>query len=71
MANWRGSWDSGTAYAIDDSVTYSGTFWLCVTAVTGQAPGASADWVPEDTYTGVLGAGGTAVFAPALLPVQI
>lgn len=52
MANWRGAWDSGTAYAAGDSVSYGGVSYYCVTANTGQAPGTGADWALLDTFKG-------------------
>jgi hypothetical protein len=66
MANWRGAWDSGTAYAAGDSAAYGGSQWYCVTASTGQAPGTGADWAPQNTFTGDVGApsGGSAAYSP-------
>src|ERR1039458_7292493 len=52
MANWRGTWASGTAYAADDSVTYGGVTYFCVTANTGQTPGTGADWALQDVFKG-------------------
>src|ERR1035441_1975490 len=52
MANWRGTWGSGTAYIADDSVTYSGVTYFCVTANTGQTPGTGADWALQDVFKG-------------------
>ena len=52
MANWRGTWASGTAYIADDSVTYGGVTYYCVTANTGQTPGTGADWGLMDSFTG-------------------
>jgi hypothetical protein len=52
MANWRGTWGSGTAYAADDSVTYGGAPYYCVTANTGHTPGTDADWAVMDSFTG-------------------
>jgi len=70
VANWRGTWDSGTAYGVDDSVTYGGTFYVCTTANTGQTPGTGVDWVTADTFTG--GTDGTASgTSSAFAPVRI
>src|ERR1039457_5922527 len=52
MANWRGTWGSGTAYIADDSVTYGGVTYFCVTANTGQTPGTGADWALLNSFTG-------------------
>jgi hypothetical protein len=72
MANWRGTWSGSTPYAVDDAVTYSGTHWLSVTSNTGRVPGVTADWVTEDSYTGVAASSGSAgPFAPVQIPVRI
>src|ERR1039457_3456452 len=52
MANWRGTWASGTAYIADDSVTYGGVTYFCVTANTGQTPGTGADWALLNSFPG-------------------
>jgi hypothetical protein len=52
MANWRGAWASGTAYLPDDSVTYGGAEYYCVTACTGQTPGVSANWALQNSFEG-------------------
>src|ERR1039457_6506159 len=52
MANWRGTWASGTAYIADDSVTYSGVTYFCVTANTGHTPGSDGDWALLNSFTG-------------------
>lgn len=65
MANWRGTWASGTAYAAGDAVSYGGASYYCATANTGQAPGTGADWALEDIYTGPPAAGGGGVTAEA------
>ena len=46
---WRGAWLVGTAYVINDAVTYGGASFICATANTGQAPpsggsGSNAYW---------------------------
>ena len=71
MANWRGNWDSGTAYGVDDSVAYGGVFYVCTAPNTGQAPGSDVDWDPMDTFTGAgepgepgSGEGASTAFAP-------
>src|ERR1039457_533672 len=52
MANWRGTWASGTAYIVDDAITYGGVTYYCVTANTGQTPGTGADWALQDVFKG-------------------
>jgi hypothetical protein len=61
MANWRGAWSSGTAYIADDSVSYSGAEYFCVTACTGQTPSSSADWALQDSFEGAAAGFGTGV----------
>ena len=43
---WAGAWSSGTAYAVNQFVTFSNAVYLCVTANTGNEP---------DTDGGALG----------------
>lgn len=45
--NYRGNYDSGTAYGVLDRVLHNGTVWECVADVTGVEPSASqtAYWV--------------------------
>jgi hypothetical protein len=73
MANWRGTWDSGTAYVFDDSVAYGASLWYCAaSSSTGQAPGSGADWAAMETYIGT--AAGSTVsegFGHAFAPTQI
>ncbi len=44
---WRGAWVSGTAYAVQDAVSYNSKSWINDTAHTasaGNAPGTGAMW---------------------------
>jgi len=41
---WRGDWDSGTAYAIDDGVSFGGASYIATVASTAQQP----DLVPAN-----------------------
>lgn len=41
--NWTGAWNSGTAYDINDGVSYGGSSYICVTAHTNSVP-PSANW---------------------------
>ena len=43
--NWKGAYNSGTAYAVDDVVSSSGNSYVCIQAHTNQAVGnATAYW---------------------------
>ena len=43
--NWKGVWNSGTAYVVDDVVSLSGSSYVCIQAGTNQNPAsASAYW---------------------------
>jgi hypothetical protein len=43
--NWKGAWNSGTAYVIDDVVSLSGSSYVSIQAGTNQNPAsASAYW---------------------------
>jgi len=35
---WEGIWVSGTSYVANDSVSYNGASWFCISAVTGTTP---------------------------------
>ena len=34
--NWKGAYNSGTAYAVDDVVSSGGSSYVCILASTGQ-----------------------------------
>ena len=34
--NWKGAYNAGTAYAIDDVVSYNGSSYIAKTATTGH-----------------------------------
>ena len=36
--NWQGAYAGGTAYAIDDVVSYNGSSYICILASTGNLP---------------------------------
>lgn len=44
--NWQGTWGALTAYTVGMGVSYGGCGWVCVSANTGQVPGAGAYWCP-------------------------
>ena len=42
---WKGPWNSGTAYTVDDAVSHSGSSYICIQAGTNQNPSsATAYW---------------------------
>jgi len=43
---WQGTYNAGTAYALNDAVTYLGSSFICIQAGTGQTPvvGGTAYW---------------------------
>ncbi len=43
VINWRGAWDNGVAYALNDAVAHQGSSYICVEAHTGSEP-PSAKW---------------------------
>lgn len=43
-ATWRGAYDAGTAYVLNDAVTYQGSSWVATAPTTGVAPPA-APWL--------------------------
>ena len=42
--NWKGTYNAGTAYAIDDVVSYNGSSYVCISATTGNLPTVTAKW---------------------------
>ena len=52
--NWQGAYAGGTAYAVDDVVSYNGTSYVCILASTGNLP-------TNATYWNVMAQGGTDV----------
>ena len=42
--NWKGAYNAGTAYAIDDVVSYNGSSYVAKTATTGNLPTVTANW---------------------------
>jgi hypothetical protein len=48
---WRGAWDSGTAYAVNDAVSLNGSSYICILGHTNQTP-------PNVTYWNVLASKG-------------
>ena len=42
--NWKGTYNAGTAYAIDDVVSYNGSSYVCILASTGNLPTNTTYW---------------------------
>ena len=42
--NWKGTYNAGTAYAVDDVVSYNGSSYVCIQATTGNLPTVTANW---------------------------
>jgi hypothetical protein len=41
---WRGAWSSGTAYALNDTVSQAGSSYICIAANTNNAPPNATYW---------------------------
>ena len=50
--NWKGAYNNGTAYTVDDVVSSAGSSYVCIAASTGNA-------VSNGTYWQVMAQGGT------------
>ena len=42
--NWKGAYNSSTAYVVDDVVSHSGSSYICILASTGNAPTNTTYW---------------------------
>ena len=42
--NWKGAYSGGTAYVVDDVVSYSGSSYICKLASTGNLPTNGTYW---------------------------
>ena len=42
--NWKGAYAGGTAYVVDDVVSYSGSSYICKLASTGNLPTNGTYW---------------------------
>jgi hypothetical protein len=58
--NWRGAWVSTTAYAINDTVSYQGSSYICILANTSFPPSNATYWssVAQQGTTGATGSQG-------------
>ena len=50
--NWKGPYNNGTAYAVDDVVSSGGSSYVCILASTGNA-------VSNGTYWQIMSSAGT------------
>jgi hypothetical protein len=57
--NWKGAWNSGTAYVIDDVVSLSGSSYVCIQAGTNQNPASASAYWEQMSSAGTNGADGT------------
>jgi len=53
---FTGAWNSGTAYAVGNQVTYDGNYYICTTANTNNIPSMSSWWQQIGTSYQFLGA---------------
>src|SRR5438105_1862518 len=61
--NWRNTWNSGTAYAVNDGVGFNGSSYMSIQAGTNQQPDTSpAFWslLAQEGAAGAAGATGAA-----------
>lgn len=62
--NWLGAYSAGTAYAVDDAVSYNGASYICKLASTGNLPTNTTYW-DVLAERGAAGAGSGDVTGPA------
>src|SRR6056300_1341135 len=56
--NWQGAYAGGTAYAVDDVVSYNGSSYICILASTGNLP-TNATYFEQMSSAGTNGTDGT------------
>jgi hypothetical protein len=56
--NWQGAYAGGTAYAVDDVVSYNGSSYVCKLASTGNLPTNATYW-DQMSSAGTNGTNGT------------
>jgi len=56
--NWKGAYAGGTAYAVDDVVSYNGSSYICILASTGNLPTNGTYW-EQMSSAGTDGSDGT------------
>ena len=57
--NWKGAWNSGTAYVIDDVVSLSGSSYVSIQAGTNQNPASASAYWQQMSSAGTNGTNGT------------
>ena len=59
--NWKGTYNAGTAYAVDDVVSYNGSSYVCIQASTNNLPTVTAYWdiMSQKGTNGTNGTNGT------------
>ena len=57
---WKGTYAAGTAYTVDDVVSYNGSSYICISATTGNLPTVTAKW-EQMSQAGTNGTNGTDV----------
>lgn len=63
--NYKGVWNSATAYVIGDETVYGTSYWLALAASTNSAPATgNANWQVVGTYSGFQGAWSSAATYP-------
>ena len=62
--NWRGTYAGGTAYVVDDAVSYNGSSYICKLASTGNLPTNTTYW-DVLAEKGASGSGAGDVVGPA------
>ena len=62
--NWRGTYAGGTAYVVDDAVSYNGSSYICKLASTGNLPTNTTYW-DILAQQGASGSGAGDVVGPA------
>ena len=58
--NWKGTYAGGTAYVVDDVVSYNGSSYICILASTGNLP-TNATYFEQMSSAGTNGTNGTDV----------
>ena len=57
--NWKGAWNSSTAYVVDDVVSLSGSSYVCIQAGTNQNPSTATAYWEQMSAAGANGTNGT------------
>jgi hypothetical protein len=57
IVTWRGAYASGTAYGINDAVSYQGSSYICIAPTTGNVPTNVSFWniLAQSGFTGYTG----------------